>query len=864
MRKFFIIYFLTIVNWQLCIAQFTDDFSDNDFKTNPIWTRDTAKFTVSAGRLRLLAPAVPSMAYLSTQSLAINNASWEFYVQMDFNPSSVNQSLVYLVSDNANLSSPLKGYVVKLGNTADEISLYRQDNETMVKIIDGVDGRLNSNTVKVKVKVTRDDAGNWQLFSDSGIGIYTQEGATRDVTYQTSKYFGIRCEYSATRADKFYFDNFIVTGNPYVDLTPPELQQIRVMSVNELELRFSKTLNNSDARNVLDYKADHELLNPSKAELYPDGITVKITFNKNFPNGITCQLSITKIRDISGNTILPTYKEFKFFEASAVSWRDVIVTEIFANPNPVIGLPEAEFIEIFNRSNNPVDLNKWTLTDGKSVANFSSLILLPTEYLIITSSLSVNKFSSYPKVFSTKDFPTLNNSGDLLLLKDAFGFTIDSLNYTDKWYQDNDKKIGGWSLEKIDPNNICAEGDNWIASEDGRGGTPGSQNSVYANKPDLTSPFLISVIPTSSKSVNVTFNEKLEKDCLKKSTFLFDPPLEVTERSFENEALTTMNIKLKEELKTQIAYNVTVGDVYDCAGNGIQTDLNHTSFGLPEHADSLDILINEILFNPTSTGVDFVEIYNNSSKFINLKDLFVSNIVDGILINVNAMIASDFLLKPFSYLALTENTNALKSEYPQVQLENLFELKVLPNLNDDMGSIAVSHEKGKIIDFFLYRRDMHSPFIKNDEGVSLERISFEQSTNDWQNWKSASSMSGYATPGYSNSNSRPDSTIPNEAIVVDPEIFIPAYGSPDFTQIKYKFDKGGYIANVKICDVEGKEVKKLMNNQTLGTEGFIQWSGDHNDGHKVRVGYYFVWFEVFDMSGATKTFRKRVVVATRF
>ena len=64
-----------------------------------------------------------------------------------------------------------------LGNSADEISLYRQSGTTRTRIIDGVDGRLNLSASSTKVKVTRDASGNWELFSDVALtGTYTSEG----------------------------------------------------------------------------------------------------------------------------------------------------------------------------------------------------------------------------------------------------------------------------------------------------------------------------------------------------------------------------------------------------------------------------------------------------------------------------------------------------------------------------------------------------------------------------------------------------------------------------------------------------------------------------------------------------------------
>ena len=107
-------------------AQVQDNFTDGDFTANPIWSGEVSTFEASANRLHLNAPAVASSSYLSTASSAIHNASWEFYVEMGFATSNTSLTRVYLVSDQQDLKQALNGYFVMIGNTPDEVSLYRQ------------------------------------------------------------------------------------------------------------------------------------------------------------------------------------------------------------------------------------------------------------------------------------------------------------------------------------------------------------------------------------------------------------------------------------------------------------------------------------------------------------------------------------------------------------------------------------------------------------------------------------------------------------------------------------------------------------------------------------------------------------------
>jgi hypothetical protein len=370
-------------------------------------------------------------------------------------------------------------------------------------------------------------------------------------------------------------------------------------------------------------------------------------------------------------------------------------------------------------------------------------------------------------------------------------------------------------------------------------------------------------MPISSSEIVLQFNEKLEKQLPGIDQFIFSPSLQVIQISFWDQSLTALYLHLNQPLASSVEYRLTLGNIFDCAGNKIQESFQETTFALPEKADSLDLVINEILFNPRPTGVDFVEIYNRSSKFINLKNFMLANRdVVGNPINGKKITTEDFLLKPEHYIVFTENANVLKGEYLQGKEETFFTLD-MPSFPDDEGSVVLTDSTERVIDAFLYSDKMHSVFIKEDEGVSLERINMERPADDTQNWKSASSVSGYATPGYLNSNAT-ETNFTNESVAIEPEIFMPLYGQPDFTRVSYHFDQGGYVANVKIFDPRGREIKQLANNEILGTEGFFRWDGDQDDGSRARIGSYMVWFEVFDDKGTVKTFRKRVVVAGKF
>jgi hypothetical protein len=236
--------------------------------------------------------------------------------------------------------------------------------------------------------------------------------------------------------------------------------------------------------------------------------------------------------------------------------------------------------------------------------------------------------------------------------------------------------------------------------------------------------------------------------------------------------------------------------------------------------------------------------------------------MNDLLINEKALTDKNVLLYPNSYLVFTPDADNVEGEYPQSAHDRFFQTEI-HSMNDEKGSMVLLTAEGLVIDELFYSRDMHSALLKEEEGVSLERVSMQESALMKNNWRSGVKATHFATPGYKNANSQANS-LGQDEVRIEPEVFEPLIGQPNFTSIQYHFDQGGLIANAKILDAQGRVVKNLTNNEILGTDGFFTWDGDQNDGARARIGYYTLWMEVFDTSGFVKTFRKRIVIASRF
>ena len=631
----------------------------------------------------------------------------------------------------------------------------------------------------------------------------------------------------------------------------PYVTGVQAISSREVSIRFSESVSSGSEQAVMHYDIAGKG-NPATVELEGDARMVTLKYDADFDNGKLHTLAISGITDLAGNEMRDTVLTFLFYKASPVSFKDVIFTEVLADPSPPVGLPEAEYIELYNRSANPVDLAGWALSDEGTMAQFGHFILLPGAYAIATNA--PEKFSPFGNVLPVR-LPTLNNARDVIRLTDRDGNRVDSLEYLSAWHN-NDTMDGGWSLELIDPENICAGASNWTVSESMTGGTPGKENSVRANLPDNTGPVLLSAVPTDSLTITLVFNESLENRLPPPADFMIKPQTGIADIRFNDALLTTMTIIFATPLDRGKPYSIAAQNIYDCSGNALQSDNSQVGFILPERATKGDVVINEILFNPMPQGVDFVEIYNRSHKAIDLKGWTLGSAERE---QAKVVSRSHSIIYPGEYRVFTQDANTLKGEYLAGH-EDTFRETELPILNDDAGSVILYDGTGRIIDSVYYSDDYHSAFVRDGEGVSLERIfaDAEEGTEN-ANWRSASGQAGFATPGYVNSNAR--SEFPSEeSVIIDPEVIQPALNAAPFALVRYQFDRGGLMANVTVFDQQGRTVRLIAVNELLGTKGFFRWDGDLDNGSAAAIGYYLIRFELFDAGGRVAVFRKRLAI----
>jgi hypothetical protein len=645
------------------------------------------------------------------------------------------------------------------------------------------------------------------------------------------------------------------------DVIAPKINSVTVIDSLHISVCFDDAIAASQLSLTSNYIIT-SVGSPTLATANSGNSCVTLSLSNKLINATNYTITITGITDCSSNSLTPNNKAFSHYKATPY---DIVINELMPDPDPAINLPNEEYVELKNRTNFSINLKNWSFASLTTSKKLPDVTIAPNGYILLSGTGAINTFYNNYGIPVTEvvSFPSLLNDGTTLTLRDTNQVVISSVSYSSSWYNDANKSDGGWSLEQVDANNPCGGQSNWHASTHPNGGTPAYPNSVATSNPDNSSPTLDRVIVITADTIALIFTEPLDSITLSNPlNYTFDNGL-ITPTYVKAVApeFKKVILKLSSSIQLGTIYNVSVlNGITDCVGNALIN--GSLPFALPEAPSANDVVINEILFDPTTGGVDFVELYNKSSKTINLKDLRLGSMdtLTNTLKDTEIITADGYLLFPESYVAISENGSAVKQQYLTMNPKGFLDVADLPSMNTDDDVVTLSDVNFNVIDNFKYTAKMHFPLLVTTKGVSLERIDFNRSTGDRTNWNSAAQAVGFATPAYRNSqylqaDGGSGVTIPNPLFSPDND------GYNDVLNINYKLDESGKAANVYIYDSKGRQVRYLIRNEQLAQDGTLSWNGINDDNEKAPIGIYVVYVELFNLSGKVNKYKLSCTLA---
>jgi hypothetical protein len=545
----------------------------------------------------------------------------------------------------------------------------------------------------------------------------------------------------------------------------------------------------------------------------------------------------------------------------------VVVNEIMYAPSS----PEPEWIELLNRGAEPVNLKKWAISDATGSRHLfpaGDIIVPPGGYLILTRDSTVLRDvrGALPcAVASVTAFPSLNNSGDAVMLFDATGHTMDSLVYLPEWGGSG----GGRSLERRDADAPSTEPGTWGTCVTGSGATPGLPNSILRRLCDVsidrafvadgTFDTVVAVFRNAGKMPASGFRLRVYDDANLDSVAAPDEWLGQSDSCGILLPGDSVHVPLTVHLSPGFHQLITFAEYPADERPEDNWALCVMTKAFPRGS----FLVNEIMADPAPGGSEYVEIVSASEHDVDMKGWSVTDLTgsEGKVL----IAAASRIIHPGEFVVLSADS-ILFRQFPAVTRIDPRLVVVLRggrlSLNNEGDAVVIRDALDVTIDSVMYSDSWHNPDLSDHGGRSLERISPALSSNDQHNWGTSVDASG-GTPCGRNSISVAFAPGPSRLSCM-PNPFSPdGDGVDDVVVIHYEMPLQTSIVNLKIYDIRGRLIRRLANNEPGGLSGNIVWDGRDEVGAVARIGIYIALLEAVNSNGGLESAKGILVLARR-
>jgi len=535
----------------------------------------------------------------------------------------------------------------------------------------------------------------------------------------------------------------------------------------------------------------------------------------------------------------------------------IIINEVMAN---ALDEDTGEFIELYNTGDEPVDVIGLKFTDGDATDIIQPFhkdgegTIPPKGYGVILDSEYAGQYQiPATAVLLTTKNTTLGNelttNDPIILFEEEPENPIDT--YLHPFNPGN-----GISVEKLNPF-LGDQPDNWKASRDVSGSTPGRENSHLKPPPEPSRRLVIIGPDKITEGVMEIFQTEVQTNGEKDVEWKGEVKIEVSVQSARlsvasgKPAGSLLNLKLEDgsaEFQLMATTKETIQLVAQSVSEPeLKAERTIIVLAKPIITPPADVIINEIMHSPdTKAGqVEWVELYNRDSQLADLSEWLVADAR-----KKPVSIPSGTVIPPNQFLIITKDKAKFLASFPDV--ENVVQIK-LPGLNNTGDTVTLRSTTGKKIDEVKYEN------AGSIRGRSLERLDPNRPSAEIQNWKWSIDLSG-ATPGRPNSISALISSS-KPGLQITPNPFNPQI-TP--THIKYRAPTDTKVT-IKIFDSAGKLVKTLLEKREAGGEQTISWDGRDDSNKRVPVGLYIC--QIIAAGGKQKTANTAtatVVVAEKF
>ncbi len=531
-----------------------------------------------------------------------------------------------------------------------------------------------------------------------------------------------------------------------------------------------------------------------------------------------------------------------------------------------------EFIELYNHSENAINLNGWEIGDSSAFDEIvavagQGIILNPGQFAVLLDSdyfsLSSATYDSIippAALLLTIDGVTFGNGGlsnsraKTILLVTADKDTLAGYKYS----------LGntpGYSDEKID---LAAGNDNSNWGNSNRlHGTPGMENSLTPKSSDLA----IGAIEINTNG-NIAGNPIEYLLTIRNLGQLTTDAISIIEINDRNSnGLIDDGEILRESL---LEASLPPGDSLQITGSFLDISYGRHQLGLGiqlaadedlsnnfsffsifvDDPDEKKLFINEIMANPLTGFEEWIEIYNAGVDSIDLGELFFADSQDTIPISDTTK-----FIAPAKYVVFGGD-DILRDQYNLSEGDVIVNSK-FPALNNGFDEVRLLGPGFALYDYVAYTDDWYG--IPAERGLSLEKINPSFNSQMLENWTASVANAG-STPAEINSVFL-EIRQSEKQLEIFPNPFSPDNdGFEDFTAIQIIQESDVAYMNVRIYDLRGRLIRFLRNGERVAASSSILWDGKDDWGRTARIGAYICHVEILGENRSLNGELKKTII----
>lgn len=698
---------------------------------------DTNHFQIDSTSFSLNAPE-PGTSVLTYDFLTPESFEISFNLSLHFNPSNSNRFRFYFTN-----STGENAYIqVGESGSADGFDLYYNDEI----VINGVNCNLSQAFENVGMKLS---------YNNDSLSLYyktNQEWITEfKVPFHiesANNQLRFELNYTSSNTNHFEVNQFRMNQGE-IDQVPPQVLSAEWLNEDSLMFLFNEELSYFESTGFL----------PHQSFFHLD--TAWLVFNTPVPDQEEIEGWIfykDAYQNLNETELTVAYRYPKMF--------DVIFSELMIDPSPSLGtLPEKEYIEIY--TNKEIHLKNYQLKINHQWYSLPDTILPPNEFFTLSDEI----------------IPSLNNTSFIAELWYKKRMVMDYYRFNIRDYRDQEKKDGGWSMEKINLSNHPLNYTNWGFHNTYRGGSPGEENSLHSIIVDQEPPLLREIHTTNSKA-----------------HFVFSQPVYRMIDSATQMISDTITFNYWPDALSQIKnFNNTP----------LKDTLIQSSIG-----SNPTLIISEVLGDGCDDTPDYIEITNYGKKAVNLDNLFLQKVDQG-MVSATTPLPSSLVLLPSESRVFTSDFIALEQSLNPRQINRV---SILSNWfsipDDDIEIRLITHEETVIDEVHIDRSSMND-IEKYNCNRSIERSGVNLSGRDSSNWNYIAAENHFHTIGYFHDKSTFGST--NVLQLSSNQVH-----NGQSIQLIHSLNDGANLT-LKIYDLNGRYLATIIHQQLVEMQGKLSF-----------------------------------------